>query len=389
MKKFIIILLILFSILLCLLMCLLMASNENNTNTGVTTEIVAEPKTIEDVIKKHDSEYISETDNKIYVKFGKDLFNEKGESNKNYFYDLIEELKPFFKATSFYIIDEEKDINIYVEYDLKIEDYIIKINNIENFFDNINGKSYVDVETSKIKNNSPIIVDEFYLNKLQMNSMYFSSISEELGEGTDLGNGYTSYKNGTIRLRVVPTKAVRNIIFSEDYEGDITTKIKSGMSLKEIYKINSENAFGSLNENYLGYKDGNYYIFFYSDETSIYTYSYSYNKDFEKLLKDYLQSKDLDTFVTRLVSKVKAYDYYEYDKENQNAYILYSNRGIEINIKNNDSKGIKLYTNYYFTDETKKYVKDGLISFDSENDLLENVEKSRRNGKSITEFNKQ
>ena len=283
MKKFIIILLILFSILLCLLMCLLMASNENNINTGVTTEIVAEPKTIEDVIKKHDSEYISETDNKIYVKFGKDLFNEKGESNKNYFYYLIEELKPFFKATSFYIIDEEKDINIYVEYDLKIEDYIIKINNIENFFDNINGKSYVDVETSKIKNNSPIIVDEFYLNKLQMNSMYFSSISEELGEGTDLGNGYTSYKNGTIRLRVVPTKAVRNIIFSEDYEGDITTKIKSGMSLKEIYKINSENAFGSLNENYLGYKDGNYYIFFYSDETSIYTYSYSYNKDFEKL----------------------------------------------------------------------------------------------------------
>ncbi len=236
-----------------------------------------------------------------------------------------------------------------------------------------------EVDKISITEDSSIIVLNTYLDKLVMNSMYLSTIEEDLGEGTDLKNGYTSYQNGTIKLRTVPTKAVRNIIFSKDYEGSITSKINSGMSLREIYNINSENAFGSLEEGYLGYKDADYYLFFYNDEVSVYSYSYSYNKIFEDILKEYLKTNDLDTFVNKLVNKWKAYDYYEYDKENKNAYILYSNRGIEIDIKNNDSKGITLYTNYYFTDTTKEYVENGLVTLNSKTDLLDKIEKQRRN----------
>lgn len=236
-----------------------------------------------------------------------------------------------------------------------------------------------EVDKISITEDSSIIVSNTYLDKLLMNSMYFSEIEEDLGEGKELGNGYTSYLDGTIKIRTVPTKAVRNIIFSNNYEGTITSKINSGMSLREIYNINSENAFGSLEKGYLGYKDADYYLFFYNDEVSVYNYTYSYNKIFEQLLSEYLKTKDLDTFVNRLVGKWKAYDYYEYDKENKNAYILYSNRGIEIDIKNNDSKGIILYTNYYFTDETKEYVKNDLITLDSKTDLLDKIEKQRRN----------
>lgn len=235
-----------------------------------------------------------------------------------------------------------------------------------------------EVDKVSITEDSSVIISNIYLDRLVMNSMYFSTIEEDLGEGKVLENGYTSYLNGTIKLRTVPTKAVRNIIFTKDYEGSITSKIVSGMPLREIYNINSENAFGSLEEGYLGYKDADYYLFFYNDEVSVYSYSYSYNKIFEQLLDEYLKTKNLDIFVNKLVGKWKAYDYYKYDKENKNAYILYSNRGIEIDIKNNDSTGIKLYTNYYFTDKTKEYVKDGLITLDSKTDLLDKIEKQRK-----------
>ncbi len=381
-KKIIImiaIILLLF-LLFLLIYSLVLLNKEQELNNSSTANIVSEPKTTQDVIERYNGKYVKEENKKIYVIFSKDLFDENGESNENYFNNIIRDLKPFYKNQSFEIIDEEKDININVKYN-ENEDYAVTINNIENFFKMINGKSYVEVERTHITDDSSIIVTNSYLNKLLMNSMYLSEIKEELGEGKELKDGYTSYQNGTIKIRTVPTKAVRNIIFSEDYEGNITSKINSRMSLTEINNINSKNAFGSIQDGYLGYKEGNFYLFFYNDEISVYSYSYKYNKDFEELLSQYTETKDLDTFVNKLINKWKVYDYYEYDEKEKNAYILYSNRGIEINIKNNDSKGITLYNNYYFTDKTKEYVKNGLITLDSKNDLLDKMEKERRNQK--------
>ena len=94
-----------------------------------------------------------------------------------------------------------------------------------------------------------------------------------------------------------------------------------------------------------------------------------------------MKTKDLDTFITRLVNKWKVYDYYEYDPNTKDAYVLFSTRGIEIDIKDNDSKGIKLYSNYYFSDKTKEYVKAGLVTLEKNTDLVDKIEKQRRNNK--------
>ncbi len=373
----IVIALILLFILLIMLNCLVVLLNKQENNEENVT-IVSDTKSVKDVIEKNNSKYIDENGSVIYLVFGKDLFDENGNSNESYFDKIIKDVIPFYESEDFFLVDEEKSINISVILNSKTGKHIVKINGIENFFENSSGASYTKVDKMKITEDSEIIVSNPYLDRLVMNSMYFSEIEDDLGEGKQLENGYTSYLNGTIKLRTVPTKAVRNIIFSSEYEGPITSKIDSGMSLREIYNINSQNAFGSLDEGYLGYKDADYYLFFYKDEVSVYSYTYNYNKVFEEALAKYLDSKDLDSFVNKLISKWKAYDYYEYDEKNKNAYILYSNRGIEIDIKNNDSKGIKLYTNYYFTDETKRYVKDGLISLDSKNDLVDKIEKQRK-----------
>lgn len=379
MKKIIPIVFILLLIILCISTYILIKLKENDNNS-VEAEIIAEPKTVEEVLESYNTKYISEENNIIYVVFNKDLFNENGESNEKYFTDIIDDLKPFYKKESFSLIDEEKDINIDVQYDTTSEKYIIKINNKEDFYETVNGESYTKVDTSRIVEDSEIRIDNSYLETLLMRSMYFSEIEDELGDGTPLENGYTSYFDGIIKIRNVPTGAVRNIIFSDEYDGNITTKLRADMSLDEVYNINPDNSFGSVSDGYLGYKEADYYLFFYDDEVSVYSYAYRYNDIFEEALEKYLDDKNLEEFVNKLVKAWKAYDYYEYNPETQDAYILYSNRGIEINIKNNNPEGITLYSNYYFTDVTRNYVKDGLITFKYNEDLIDKTEKQRREG---------
>ena len=113
-KKLIIVIFLILLILLGILITLLVVTeNINNMNTK-DVEVITEPKTIEDVIKKYNSEYIDEKDSTVYVKFNKDLYNEDGTSNETYFNNIINDLKPFYKLSSFNLIDEEKNININV-----------------------------------------------------------------------------------------------------------------------------------------------------------------------------------------------------------------------------------------------------------------------------------
>lgn len=383
-KKIIIIIPIVIIILMCILISLLIITRKETT--AIQPSISIQPETTEDIIKKYEAEYIGEENSKIYVKFNKDLYDEDGNSNENYFNNIINDLKPFYEKSSFYLEDEEKNITISVKYNSYEDTYTVLINNIENFFEKTNGKNYSKVDNIKnVKTTNINYVNDLMLI-LQYNTMYLDSIKDKLGEGKELDNGYTSYLNGTVKIRLAPTKAVRNIIFSEDYKSQdnkpIAKQFNLGMSLREVKETLPDNTFGSLEEGYLGYRNSSYYSFIYKDEISIYTYSYKYNKDFEDLLTDYLKTKDLDTFINTLVGRCKTYDYYEYDAEKQNAYVLFSNRGIEIDIKGNDPKGITLYNNYYFTEDTKQYVKDGLISLDSDTDLLDKTEKERRNNSS-------
>ena len=96
-------------------------------------------------------------------------------------------------------------------------------------------------------------------------------------------------------------------------------------------------------------------------------------------MKKYIETRNLDEFVKELSKKWMSYDYLEYDKENGNLHMIYSARGVEIDIKNNNPSGITLYTNYYLTDLTKSYVKNGIIRFNEKTDLIHKIEKARRN----------
>lgn len=380
----IIFILILLFILLCILtMVIIKLKKEENSqiamNTVSTNITVSDtkPKTIEDILKKHNSEFISQDRNRIYTILAKDLYDENGKSNEDFIIDLVQDLKQFFETSSFYIIDEEKSITIYAKRSSKTDDIDLVINNIENFYKETNGREYSSVDKAEIASASNLLVSNKYLEMLDIHSMYFSYIEKYLTNGRELENGYTVYVDQQIKLKLAPNKVVFNLVFMEDYKDKILYNISLEDKLSEIAEKYDDYAFGGLDKGYLGYRSGNFYYFFYENEASIYSYTYLENTKFEDLLTNYIETKDLNEFTRKLKTTVKSYADIEYDEDIQRLFVSYPTRGIKIDIKDNNPKGITLYSNYHFSDTTKQLVKDGKIQY-NKNDYVNEYEQMRK-----------
>lgn len=380
-KVILIFLIILFFCLLCLMIVLQFFLKNNKENTlEVSTTKDTKQQTVKSVIEKYESEYINQENNSVYVKLSKDLYESNGKSNKDFFYNLTNELEIFFEYQDFFVIDNERKIEIYAKFDEETEKYIITINGLEDFYNQTNGDAYIAVENSEIVKPSKIFIENGFLERLVIQNMYMSSIEKFLTDEKKLDNGYMSYNEGKLNIKIAPNDSVMNIVFTENYNGSILNDVDRGETLEQVYEKHPDNTFGSLSDGFLGYRNGDLYYFFYKDEASIYGYSYAENELFEELLKQYLEDKDLEKFVTTLSSKMLSYDTFEYDADIKKATMIFPTRGIEIKIRDNDSKGITLYSNYYFTEKTKDFVKKGLISYSTE-DLVARYESQRRESK--------
>lgn len=382
-QKILLVFLILFFCLLFFMVSLAKLLTEEEIKTGEISQTIENKEnsapTKKDIIKKYNSTYITEGTDFIKVVLSKDLFEENGSSNQKFVENIMNDLEPFYKPKDFYLIDEEKQIEIYARYKAELDDYEFVINKVEKFYEKVDGDAYIKVDDAEIAEGNNFAINNFILSKLNLYNFYLDDVAEDLGEYVELQNGYRSYQNGNILLKTAPTGAVKHIIFSDNYEEYITSRLTAQMSLKKVVETEPKYDFGGVEKGYIGYRQLTYYLFFYNDEVSVYTYSYKKNKTFEELLETYLETKDLDAFVRGLSKKWMAYDSFEYDKESQTAKIRYSTRGVDINIVNNDPKGITFYDNYYFTDYVKSLVKTGVVSFEPDVDLVEKVEIERRN----------
>ena len=117
-KTILLIFLILFFCLLFLMVALLKTVEEEKLPNNTTeTEVVEEKElTPKDIIEKYDSKYISAGVDYINVVLARDLFNEDGSSNQSYIDKLMTDLIPFYEPKDYYIVDEEKEIEIYARY---------------------------------------------------------------------------------------------------------------------------------------------------------------------------------------------------------------------------------------------------------------------------------
>ncbi len=377
--KFIILfLLVLFFCLLCFLSFLLkdfIPENTNNINVSVTTQ---EPQTVEEIAENTESRILKTKNNTVFIEFAKDLFDEYGNSNEAYFNNIIDDFKKIYGKQDFTLIDNKNHINISVKYNQDDKKYSILINGLEEYFQRINGDNYAKANNITIGDVSVMFATDDYLKVLRASHMDPYLMKSEFVDGKDLGNGYVSYKDDSIQIRMSLINTVRNIIFTRKHEGEVVKDITVGKSLKEIHKLYPDNIFGGINEDYLGYMTNDFYYFFYDDEISVYGLTYKDDEQFEKILVEYLNNKDLDRFINAVKSTLRYYDYFEYDPEIKKAHIIFSSRGYEIDIEENDPKGIILYNNYHFTDITRNLAKEGKISINKDENLVDKIEKYRR-----------
>lgn len=382
-RMIIVLLILLLFSLFCFLLYLVVMYNLNGSldnKINVTTTNNEDLTTAEEILKEYDCIFWKQDGDHIYVTFSKDLFDENMESNENYFKSIVKGLERFFINKDFYLIDYNNSIEIHARYNAEKENYELIINNVEDYFNNVEGKDYIGIDNiNNPKESNTIHSIDTILTNLKENGMKFSSIKMLLGDGEELDDGYVSYLDGTVKLRLVNNGIVRNIVFSRNYKDRLFKNFDNKATLEEIYINNPNNFYGGTEEGYLGYRTDELYYFIYEDEISIYGYSYSKNTLFENTLKKYIENNNLEKFIKLIMGQLPTYDYCEYDEQNQNANIMFSSYGIEVNIKNNNPKGVILYNNYYFTDYTKKLVKNGYVTFKNNESSIEKVEIERRN----------
>lgn len=382
-RMIIVLLILLLFSLFCFLLYLVVMYNLNGSldnKINVTTTNNEDLTTAEEILKEYDCIFWKQDGDHIYVTFSKDLFDENMESNENYFKSIVKGLERFFINKDFYLIDYNNSIEIHARYNAEKEKYELIINNVEDYFNNVEGKDYIGIDNiNNPKESNTIHSIDTILTNLKENGMKFSSIKMLLGEGEELDDGYVSYLDGTVKLRLVNNGIVRNIVFSRNYKDRLFKNFDNKATLEEIYINNPNNFYGGTEEGYLGYRTDELYYFIYEDEISIYGYSYSKNTLFENTLKKYIENNNLEKFIKLIMGQLPTYDYCEYDEQNQSANIMFSSYGIEVNIKNNNPKGVILYNNYYFTDYTKKLVKNGYVTFKNNESSIEKVEIERRN----------
>lgn len=390
-KKIIIIISFIILFILLIIMCVLLykeqVKNENNMGISVPEKQDLENDiynnnqvfhSVQEILESYGCTYISEQEEPttvIYLIFGKSLFNTDGTNNRNYYESLINALAKKLIKKSFYLYDEKNSIQIDVTCDFENNNISYKINNLSDYFSTANGELYQDIENTKIAQHQSIPISYNVLYNIVQSNMY---LIDELGEPEGEIGKYKIYQNGTIMSRNFSGK-VRNLIFLEGYEGSVFTGVEVGTPLSEIKELYPNNAFGSIEEGYLGYRTTELYVFFYENEISVYGYSYYEQENFEDILEEYLNTKDLNRFTERVTKLWTNYDDFEYDKENRNLYLTYPSIGVIINIQNNDSKGITICNNYYLSDKIKNFIIEDKISLDSSTDALYMSERNRIN----------
>ena len=347
---------------------------------------VTEFKSPEEVIIHMGGKYIkqeTEIKNKrikvnIYLQFNKELFDGE-ESNRMFFDDMVKSIAYVLKYQDFKLIDEKGKIEIEAKCDQSKESIVnIKINGEERYFTERENqikfskeKNKEEIPDTDIKINSPILV--------QLVNNSWSDIGVKFGTKETRVDKYDIYFEEGIKVRKIGKK-VFNIIFNEKYKGSVVNNISTTSSKKEIEKKLGKPTFEE--NDFIGYKKNDLYIFFSENEIS----AYRYDLETEDELVQFIQEMQTEKSVWELANKLTDIwpDYDEYKKDEESLYINYATRGVSFQYNYMNENGLKLYNNYVgevISDKTIKEIErdkiPNLVNIELSENSLVNKELNR------------
>lgn len=332
-----------------------------------------EAKSLQSIVEFCECKFISSKESEekgysldIYLEFKYSPY-EDGKSKQPYYDVTIEGISEFLKYRNIRLIDKSRNLVIRVD---------TKTNSISK-------KYFNDIEESEYF--SKLLSENTLENKKELKETKFDITSElqtlinnnwstkniNFGEKTSTFKDYDIYFENGYRVRNINGKLF-NIVFTNKFEKEVISNIKVGDSFEKVKK--------ELGNNYieqsgiLEYMGKDLYVCFTANEISVYPrISYDYTQ-FEKLLEEYNNNKDFNSFMNKLTSLWPDYSYYKYDTDY--CYIMYPLKGVRIYNSSQKTDGIQLYQEYNgsLKDEHKDYYQ---VYYNTNESLILKAEQDR------------
>ena len=259
------------------------------------------------------------------------------ESSENFYEKLVQYSAYVLKYENFYIVDEQRQINVLVLCDKEHESVMnYYINNQENYFKK--NETHSEISNAQKIENIKFEVQSNVLKNIINNDWKATS---EIGTVESSFNKYDIYFDEGFQIKKVNNK-VFNIIFTEKYVENIVNNITTKSTKEEIEAELGKPQFeyGKL----IGYKADNMYVFFCNGQVSVYKTEKYDTEKIASLFEQYKTEPNFEKLTDQIKDVWKDYDIYEYSS---NRMILqYTTKGIAFKYGFDNNNGIFLYNNY-------------------------------------------
>jgi len=274
---------------------------------------------------------------------------------KEYYEEVLKAISAQIKE-NFILIDKKNSIEIRVKYNSKNNKINYLINNEKDYFQNEENKEAIKTENIE-KENTKLDIKSPELQETINNEWSRKKTENIYGIRTKNADNYDSYSKG-IQVRTI-NSTIYNVIFLEQYQGEVFENIRTGMTNEEIKKILGEPTYENEEDNILiGYKTDKYYVFFTKGQISIYpnqSLNEEKNKQFANLVGKYNTEKsDYNDFINKVTELYP--DYLEYVQSEDSIDLKYPLKGLEIKMGKGEKTGIYIYSNYngYIINDKKR-----------------------------------
>ena len=166
----------------------------------------------------------------------------------------------------------------------------------------------------------------------------------KIGTKESTFDGYDIYFDEGYEIKTIIGKTF-NIVFTQNYSGNILKGIKVNTSFEDIIKNLGNPTFGEVTGNIIGYKGEDIYIFFSDKEVSVYRIDKEDSKnEFILLLNKFEKDGDVWELGNSLTDFWPDYDSYNYDTNY--VELTYTLKGIKLQYNYTVQNGITIFNNY-------------------------------------------
>lgn len=305
-------------------------------------------KTVEEVLIFKGVEYIKDekaSDDRynvdIYAKLKYPLYTEE-EDKEQYYTNMMVLLANVLNYQNFRVIDNEKQIILGTTCDSKNKVVsAITVNGDRNYWRKQRNKT--NITKIEAPNTTDMQIQSTEIKQLINNEWKRNKLGIDVTKNK-IGN-YEIFSEKGLEVRTI-YKKVFNIVFTKQYNKPIVNNIEPGTDLYKVEEILGTPIYGATDIGIMGYKSNDIYIFFTTEDISVYRVEKEYEglEDFFVLIEKFERDQSVKEFVSGITDIWPDYDVYRWNKNYVD--LRYTLKGVKIQFNVSNMDGIIYDQNY-------------------------------------------